>query len=241
MALKPCRGYWTTANLSAAATKGNNFRDNVEKIELDMPLDKAYNIVITHKGTLTQTQPFSIIVTHKSKTNTGTAYYWVGNSGAWSDAAHWSLTSGGSTAGTTPTAADRVIIDDNSFSTHAEETIALDGDATCRSLAWLTSERAVLDMGAHTRYRYSHAYAGIEIRFTYATPGTFKLAGQGQVQLHTDLTGAGLLFESGNWTLGGTVNTARLDIDGGQCRRHRRTGTGAGAEYEQQRGAGCAR
>ncbi|MEK7224816.1 MAG: hypothetical protein AAB221_03945, partial [Bacteroidota bacterium] len=45
-------------------------------------------------------------------------YYWVGNSGNWSDfAAHWATASGGGTFHTAPpTSADSVFFDANSFS-----------------------------------------------------------------------------------------------------------------------------
>ncbi|TNF47687.1 MAG: hypothetical protein EP305_07270, partial [Bacteroidetes bacterium] len=38
-------------------------------------------------------------------------YFWIGGSGNWSDANHWSATSGGGTVGSIPTAADNVIFD----------------------------------------------------------------------------------------------------------------------------------
>ncbi len=43
-------------------------------------------------------------------------YYWVNDSGDWTDANHWSLTSGGSSTGQIPGSQDNVIFDDNSFS-----------------------------------------------------------------------------------------------------------------------------
>ncbi|MBK6446117.1 MAG: T9SS type A sorting domain-containing protein [Bacteroidetes bacterium] len=42
--------------------------------------------------------------------------YWVGGSGNWNDGAHWSLTSGGSSAGCKPTLLDNAFFDANSFS-----------------------------------------------------------------------------------------------------------------------------
>lgn len=41
--------------------------------------------------------------------------YWVGNSGLWTDTAHWSYTSGGSGGAPMPTINDDVFIDENSF------------------------------------------------------------------------------------------------------------------------------
>lgn len=51
------------ANPPAAATTGDNFRDNVEKIFLANPQPGEYVIVVNHKGTLSGgSQPFSLIL-----------------------------------------------------------------------------------------------------------------------------------------------------------------------------------
>lgn len=52
-------------NPSAAASKGDNFRDNVEQIYIeDVVPGKSYAFTISHKGSLTNgSQPFSIIIT----------------------------------------------------------------------------------------------------------------------------------------------------------------------------------
>ncbi len=53
------------ANPSAAATTGDNFRDNVEKVFIANPVAGFYTIQVTHKGTLHGSQPqeFSVIAT----------------------------------------------------------------------------------------------------------------------------------------------------------------------------------
>jgi hypothetical protein len=53
------------SNPGAAATKGDNFRDNVEKVELSDSLipGRSYTVTITHKGTLQRgTQAYSLIM-----------------------------------------------------------------------------------------------------------------------------------------------------------------------------------
>jgi hypothetical protein len=53
------------SNPGAAATKGNNVRDNVEKVDLSDSLipGRSYTITITHKGTLQRgTQAYSLII-----------------------------------------------------------------------------------------------------------------------------------------------------------------------------------
>ena len=53
------------SNPSAAATTGDNFRDNVEKVYIATPSMGFYTIQVTHKGTLhnSMAQEFSLIVT----------------------------------------------------------------------------------------------------------------------------------------------------------------------------------
>jgi hypothetical protein len=48
-------------NPPAAATTGDNFRDNVEMIHLAAPLTGAYELTITHKGSLATSQNYTII------------------------------------------------------------------------------------------------------------------------------------------------------------------------------------
>ena len=57
------------ANPGNAATTGNNFRDNVEKIEAGILPAGTYTVEVTHKGTLQNSQQdFSIIISGKSST-----------------------------------------------------------------------------------------------------------------------------------------------------------------------------
>jgi hypothetical protein len=47
---------------AAAATSGDNVRDNVEKIFIDAPAAGDYRLLVSHKGSLTAPQPYSLIV-----------------------------------------------------------------------------------------------------------------------------------------------------------------------------------
>jgi len=50
-------------HISAAATTGDNFRDNVEKIEMDAPESGLYRVIVSHKGTLTDgPQAYSLVL-----------------------------------------------------------------------------------------------------------------------------------------------------------------------------------
>ena len=65
-------------------------------------------------------------------------YYWVGNSGDWSDPTHWAFTSGGPgqpSTGCIPTRNDSVFFDVNSFSI-AAQTVDMDIAAECKNMDW---------------------------------------------------------------------------------------------------------
>ena len=63
-------------------------------------------------------------------------YYWVGNSGNWSDyGIHWATTSGGSVFhSSAPGENDNVFFDSNSF--HSQAVVNLGGDRTIRDMIW---------------------------------------------------------------------------------------------------------
>jgi len=63
----------------------------------------------------------------------GQDLYWIGGSGDWTDPAHWSTTSGGSSFGCVPTIADNVIFDANSFSAPGQE-VSMSGEQYCKDL-----------------------------------------------------------------------------------------------------------
>ncbi|NCA86880.1 MAG: hypothetical protein EOM83_15155, partial [Clostridia bacterium] len=67
------------------------------------------------------------------------SYYWVGGTGNYNDAAHWSLSSGGDGDAGVPTILDNVFFDANSFTAEGQ-TLTLIGDASynvnCRDMTW---------------------------------------------------------------------------------------------------------
>jgi len=130
---------------SAQATRGLNFRDNVEKIEFDNPDPRDYTLEISHAGSLTGThQVFSLVLSYTSLQNPRPRIFWVGNSGDWHNPANWSQNSGGTPANRIPTANDRVIFDENSFSA-ARSTVSLSAAALCHSITVLTNKEIDFD------------------------------------------------------------------------------------------------
>lgn len=138
------------ATLAEAAFKADNFRDNVEKIEFENPEPRTYKLRINHKGSLAGgSQNYSLIISYTSVNEPQTAYYWVGGSGNWSDPAHWSLTSGGPSAGFVPDQANRIIADENSFSTD-NEWISLSENVTIGSITWLNKAQTGFNLNGYS-------------------------------------------------------------------------------------------
>ncbi len=138
------------ANPSFQANKGDNFRDNVEKIEFDSPEARPYKIRVKAKNAFANgPQVFSLILTYKSIADSRTKLYWVGGAGNWEDAAHWSLTSGGPSAGVVPDINNRVFFDENSFSA-AGASVSINSNVSCYSFTWLTKSATSLSLNSNT-------------------------------------------------------------------------------------------
>lgn len=198
------------ANPPLAATRGDNFRDNVEKLEIDLPEDKSYQLLVTHKGSLTDPQHFSLIITHESKLAASKSFYWVGGSGDWSDGAHWSYTTGGAPANAVPTIDDRVIVDDNSFAVGPEETISLDVDPQCKTFSWLTERAGVLLMNGNELMITTEMVLSSDY-FTTLDGGSFRFDGGGKLHLQKgDLMKDTLTFSTGEWAIEGNLAVSRL-------------------------------
>lgn len=129
------------------AIRANNDRDNVEKIEFDLPSLKTYQLIISHKGLLKNAkQDFSLLITYQSATETAQTFYWIGDTGDWMNPSHWSLTSGGPSINKIPLPGDRVIVDENSFNGVAPDHINFSMDVEVACLKWLTNKSSGLSL-----------------------------------------------------------------------------------------------
>lgn len=73
----------------------------------------------------------------------GTPRYWIGGSGDWNDANHWSTTSGGTGGACIPTVNDDVYFDAGSGFTASSKTVTTNnGNAYCRNLNWRNATNA---------------------------------------------------------------------------------------------------
>lgn len=132
-----------------AASNGDNFRDNVEKIEFANPQPRRYFLRITHKGSLVNNrQDFSLVLRYTSEDPGIDNLYWVGGNGNWSDQSHWSSTSGGQPSNLTPTTNSKLIFDDNSFP-GAEHTVVMDQDFSVAGIVGLNNKNITFDFGGN--------------------------------------------------------------------------------------------
>lgn len=134
-----------------AAKKGNNFRDNVEKIEFDAPELRKYFVRISHKGQLESgSQNFSLIVTYESEDQGLENLYWVDGDGAFNDSNHWSSTSGGSTGTLSPNPNAKLIFDDNSFGGSGSAMVNLTEDLEVASIVALNDKEITFNLNGNT-------------------------------------------------------------------------------------------
>jgi hypothetical protein len=207
---------------TSPAVRGNNDRDNVEKIEFDQPEPRTYTLEVKHKGTLQGgKQDYSLILTFTPVNDPKTAYYWIGNSGNWNDPTKWSLSSGGPPANQVPDINGRVIVDENSFS-GANQSISLTDDAACASLTWLAKTTASISLNNNT-LEVDGNFVVSSSAFSVSTPGTIELIGSGspanQLSLgNSNLSNATILINSptdATWTASGTVNVGTINLQRG--------------------------
>jgi hypothetical protein len=133
------------ASPAQAAKKGDNFRDNVERVEFVVPTERKYTIKVNHKNSLRGgVQNFSLVLTQNSIYDGKISYYYIGEDGDWYNPDNWSLQSGGESAGIVPSSTSNVVIDENSFQT--SNGIILSSNVSINSLSWLANQNTALDL-----------------------------------------------------------------------------------------------
>lgn len=107
------------------------------------PILTGSNLSITNINALAPTgQSYEIALSDTTNasgwTFVGTKFYWVNNSGNWTDPSHWSLSSNGPTAVCMPSYSDSVIFDGLSFSVAGQE-VLVDDNSYFGYMDWSTS------------------------------------------------------------------------------------------------------
>ncbi|RZK63128.1 MAG: hypothetical protein EOO59_00620 [Hymenobacter sp.] len=141
--------------------------------------------------------------------------YWVGNGGRWTDPAHWSLSSNGTTGSCVPTQIDDVVFDGQSF-TLAAQTVTQDAVlATCRSLSWAAVANTPTFSGDAANRLAVYGSLTWSPAMSQQLLGTTQLLGGGT------LTSAGQAFGGGL-----TINAPNATISLADALRQPRTGGG---------------
>lgn len=201
----------------AQATHGDNTRDNVEKIEFETPLAKKYTVLVRHKGNLKdEKQDFSLVLTYQESVLPSKVFYWVGGAGNWNDVAHWSFTSGGTSAAQLPGENDIVIVDETSLLD--AEIISLQQNAHVAKLTWHNSRNAGLNLNGYALHISNQCIiststmrmtGGGELRLTNSLSGVLNLSGN-------DFSEVDMVFESGSWEVNGSFQIKNIRIEGGK-------------------------
>lgn len=180
------------------AQKGDNFRDNVEKIEF-VAMDDSYEVRISHKNAITEgPQEFALIVEYE-KSSAAQTFYWVGNSGNWSDGANWSTSSGGMPANTTPSSVDKVIFDANAFPDLADSEsfiVTLSQDVEVSEIKWFNQDNGSLVFD-NNEMSVSGDLIVLSDNIDFGT-GVIRLSGQsetGIVRLGSSFADAGFVLD----------------------------------------------
>lgn len=144
--------------------------------------------------------------------------YWVGSNGSFWDGTHWSLTSGGSAIGSSPTSADNLIFDANS-SAAAYTVTTTGGNTRCNSVTVNPPATGNVTIGgsggvfAHGNVWF--ASANVTLNFY----GPLVLSGSGNSIITTgDRTSNAQLQIDGynsNWVLSGNFDNTRNTTSGG--------------------------
>lgn len=101
--------------------------------------------------------------------------HWVGGSGAWSDAAHWSLHPGGVGGAAVPKATDDVVV---APSNDAE--VLIEGDAKCNSMRVDGSAAFVRVIGSESEALRMHGDWTMNGSVHWAFAGTVRMEGEGE-------------------------------------------------------------
>lgn len=142
-----------------------------------------------------------------------TDYYWIGNSGTWGDISHWAKTSGGIvTHNKAPTANDRVIFDENSF-TESNATVTIQTDiAFAMDMDWskVTNQPTIRAANQVVLNIYGALQLIEEMNWDF--PGEVRFLAETEanaVDFSTHDVGTNIIFDgNGGWILNSAIRVA---------------------------------
>lgn len=205
-------------NPSAEASRGDNIRDNVEKITIKNPEAGEYTLRVSHKGNLVNgKQDFALILQTRAVPQKQT-FYWIGNSGLWSDPANWSSTSGGAPGQAIPGLDDHVVFDEKSFPNSQETTfeVQLDQPAAAYTFNWYSEKEVVIKGQNQALQVFGSMFIGaknqllmqdLSLEFTGNLPANEIFVGKKALEtVKVSFTG------SGGWRLMHDLHVASLEL-----------------------------
>lgn len=208
------------ANPTFKASRGDNFRDNVEVVYIENPNAQEYTVQINHKGELTNGQQhFSLITERTNSQEIGENFYWIGGEGNWNDASHWSKSSGGSPAGEVPSAQDRVVFDEGSALGNGR--VSLSNNAAVYSFKWYVPDSAALVLVNDAQLTVQGAVIIGSQKASIEGVGSFRLVGEGTSVINLNAVaapGLSLILDNPNgvWSLNSDFRADKLIMNSGE-------------------------
>ncbi len=215
---------WTLDPSLQASARGinteDNFRDNIEKIEINDPTPQKYRVVITHKGELRfGVQQFGLVFTAGVVNGSDETLYWIGEDGDdWNNGSNWSTSLNGSPANRIPGDGTRVVFEGNNPDVLE---VNFNDSAEAFSVNLFGDESVKFDLNGNSisvsnGFRVSNQVTEIE-------NGQLVFSGDSNTEHlielgNASLNGVKLLFETGTWKILtgaslGDVNILGADVN----------------------------
>jgi gliding motility-associated-like protein len=125
--------------------------------------------------------------------------YWVGGTGSWNEAAHWSAASGGPGGALVPTVNDDVFFDQHSFSA-ANQRVMLTSNGFCRNMSWAGIDKKIIFAGVIGKK--------LTVSGSYSLSPLLTNGFKGLTEFTSSLTGNAIstfgVTIYGDWTFNGT-------------------------------------
>ncbi len=134
---------------SNAATRGNNFRDNIEKVFVSSTESRLYTIEVSHKGSLfNSSQDFSLVITGSEMPgNPNVNLFWQGSNSNWLAANNWKQ-SNGLNSTTVPKKINNIYFNNKSF--NLNNTVRLTQDIEVNNFYAFDQAIGVIDLAGNT-------------------------------------------------------------------------------------------
>ncbi len=206
-------------NPPLVATRGDNFRDNVEKILIEDPTVGKYRVEITHKGSLENgQQDFSLIINTSGLAVSEDYLFWVGDSGDWDDPDNWASVSGGQPAGLIPDDGTTVIFDENSFQERGQA-VNINSTARCYNFLWDNENMHQIDFTGDNHIEVFNSFYVESDSLLFSGPGSIQFKGdEGEISmgdLHQQTAVFEFMNNNGEWRLVSDVRISKLVMESG--------------------------